>query len=125
MSAQPSASQSAAISAFLWLVTLSALQIWAPKLASTPQLTILGGFVSSLLFFFGVIFIGNLQQETKWVEVVLSLVVAEIAAASVHRVCATTCFIFSLILLGYMNFVSNAQQRKAQATKAAPVRKSK
>lgn len=51
----PQESTSAVVSAFLFLITLSAIQIWAPLLASTPQLTIAGGFCSSLLFFFGLI----------------------------------------------------------------------
>jgi hypothetical protein len=64
----------------LFLVTLSGLEIFADNLASTPQLTIVGGFISSLLFVFFLLVIsfifssfllqavGNLQKETKWFE---------------------------------------------------------
>eukprot|EP01115_Flamella_aegyptia_P002251 TRINITY_DN136263_c0_g1_i1.p1 TRINITY_DN136263_c0_g1~~TRINITY_DN136263_c0_g1_i1.p1 ORF type:complete len:129 (-),score=44.12 TRINITY_DN136263_c0_g1_i1:15-401(-) len=105
---QPSSTQSLVISGLLFFITLSGLQIFATKLASTPQLTIVGGFVSSLLFFFLLIFIGSLEYETKWIEVVFSMFVAMVAASTVHRVCVTTCFIFSVILLAYMNNVSKA-----------------
>jgi len=121
----PSAGQSAAISGFLWVVTLCVLQIYAPKLASTPPLTIAGGFVSSLLFFFGLIFVGNLEQETGWIEVVLALIAAEMAAASVHRVCVTTCFLFSAAMLAYVNYVSKSQQRKTLQVSKQNLKKSK
>jgi len=103
---QPPQGTSAVISGFLFLITLSGLELWAGKLASTPQLTILGGFVSSLLFFFALICVGNLERETKWFEVVCCLIVAMIAAATVHRVCVTTCFLFSMGLLVYMNYAA-------------------
>ena len=43
------------ISALLFVLTFSALRIWAPTFASSEKLTILGGFVSSLLFFFSLL----------------------------------------------------------------------
>jgi len=103
---QPSAGTTAMISGLLFLIVLSALQLSAQKLASTPQLTIVGGFVSSLLFVFALLCIGNLERETKWVEVIVCVLVAMAAAATVHRVCITTCFLFSAAELFYMNFVS-------------------
>jgi len=53
-------------------------------------------------------FIGNFQNETKWIEVIFALLVAEIAAATVHRVCVTTCFLFSLLLLAYLHKVARS-----------------
>lgn len=58
---------------------------YAPTFASSPRLTILGGFVSSLLFFFLIIIsiyayinnsfsydaeyiVGNVRAEVKWAE---------------------------------------------------------
>jgi len=111
---QPSAGNSSLLAGLLFLITLSGLQIWAPILASTPQLTIVGGFISSLLFFFLVICLGNLQREAGWVEVLVSLLVAEVAAATVHRVCVTTCFLFSIALGLYLNYMAkNLYQKPA------------
>jgi len=57
--------------------------------------------------------IGNLVKETKWIEVVICLAIALIAAATVHRVCVTTCFVFSMIILYYMNTMSQRLSFKA------------
>jgi len=105
---QPSAGTTSLVSAFLFLIILSGLQIWSTKLASTPQLTIVGGFVSSLLFVFSLLCIGNLERETRWIEVIVCVIIAMIVAASVHRVCVTTCFLFSAAELAYLNYVSQS-----------------
>ncbi|KAL5581571.1 hypothetical protein UlMin_014013 [Ulmus minor] len=76
------------------------------KLASTKLFTILGGFISSLLF----LIIGNFQEtcgsKTGWGVVVIAEVVALIAASTVHRVCTTTCFLFFAVLLYEVNKLS-------------------
>eukprot|EP01102_Stenamoeba_stenopodia_P012652 TRINITY_DN4020_c0_g1_i1.p1 TRINITY_DN4020_c0_g1~~TRINITY_DN4020_c0_g1_i1.p1 ORF type:complete len:114 (+),score=19.70 TRINITY_DN4020_c0_g1_i1:90-431(+) len=106
MSVQPGAKSSAFLSFLLFLLTASALQLFSKQLASSPQLTIVGGFISSLLFFFSLITVGSLEKETKWLEVISCLIVALVFASTVHRVCVTTCFLFSLGLLYYLNTVS-------------------
>jgi len=103
---QPSKGTTAVVAGFLFLITLSGLQMFSAKLASTPQFHILGGLVSSFLFIFGLLFIGNLEKETGWIEVISSILVAMVFAASVHRVCVTTCFLFSIGELFYLNFIS-------------------
>mmetsp|Transcript_6693 Transcript_6693/g.9259 ORF Transcript_6693/g.9259 Transcript_6693/m.9259 type:complete len:128 (+) Transcript_6693:54-437(+) len=102
----PDATNSALRAALLFLVTLLLMQVFASTLASSAQLTIVGGFVSSLLFVFGLLFIGNLKSETKWFEVILCELISLAAASSVHRVCVTTCFLFSAAELFYLNQVS-------------------
>merc|ERR1711941_32611 len=92
----------------------SALRIWAPTFASSEKFTILGGFVSSLLFFFSLLIIGNLKErESGWLQVFVSLAIAMGAAATVHRVCVTTCFLFSMGLLYWMVQVSQSFHKKA------------
>lgn len=49
----PSRDTSAIVSLVLFLATLGGVFYFADLLASTSQLTLVGGFVSSLLFFFG------------------------------------------------------------------------
>ncbi|MQM14251.1 hypothetical protein Taro_047181 [Colocasia esculenta] len=87
----------------LFAIILSLLEMYREKLASTELLTIVGGFISSLIFLVLLTFIGNFQEsngnKTGWGAVALAEFVALIAASSVHRVCITTCFLFSAFLL--------------------------
>ncbi|KAL5579885.1 hypothetical protein UlMin_012327 [Ulmus minor] len=81
------------------------------KLASTELFTILGGFISSLLFLVLLTIIGNFQetcgQRPDGVPViVIAKVVALITASTIYRVCTTTCFLFSTVLLYEVNKLS-------------------
>ncbi len=82
-------------------------------LTSTQPMTIVAGFLASLVFVFLLTAIGNLGRvvfgkgyHTTWLEVVLSLVLAVMTAASVHRVAATVCVIFSGLMLHGINKLS-------------------
>ncbi|EEF42102.1 conserved hypothetical protein [Ricinus communis] len=81
-------------SGLMFTVILSLQEMYRGKLASTELFTILGGFISSLLFLVLLTFIGNFQEtcgiKTGWGTVVSAEVVALIAASTVHRVCITT-----------------------------------
>ena len=57
--------------------------------------------------------------QTKLPEVFLAIIVAAAASGSVHRVSFTTCVIFSLAELFYINRVSGATYGPSQVTKAA------
>ncbi|KAK4775193.1 hypothetical protein SAY86_010128 [Trapa natans] len=87
----------------LFTVILSLQEVYRGKLASSEWFTILGGFTSSLLFLISLTFIGNFQEasgmKTGWGAVIVAEVIALIAASTVHRVCITTCFLFSAGLL--------------------------
>ncbi|CAL1362525.1 unnamed protein product [Linum trigynum] len=106
-------------SLLLFLVILSLQEMYRGKLASTKLFTILGGFTSSLLFLVLLTFIGNFQEsngmKTGWGAVVLAEVVALIAAGTVHRVCITTCFLFSAGLLYEVNKLSGIAQSKVES----------
>ncbi|KAG6737751.1 hypothetical protein POTOM_059281 [Populus tomentosa] len=109
----------------LFTVILSLQEMYRSKLASTELFTILGGFISSLLFLVLLTLIGNFQEtcgmKTGWgagectfsymisadmSHVILAEAVALIAAGTVHRVCITTCFLFSAGLLYEVNKLS-------------------
>ena len=58
---QPSATSTAVVSGLLFTLTLSGIRLAATTLASSEKLTILGGFVCSLLFFFALMVRNNLK----------------------------------------------------------------
>ncbi|KAM7514752.1 hypothetical protein LguiA_004335 [Lonicera macranthoides] len=95
----------------LFIVILSLQEMYRGKLASTELFTILGGFTSSLLFVALLTLIGNYQEtcgdKTGWGAVIFAEVIALIAASTVHRVCITTCFMFSAGLLYEINKLSS------------------
>ncbi|CAA0840812.1 Unknown protein [Striga hermonthica] len=94
----------------LFIATLSLQEMFRVKLASSELFTILGGFTSSLIFLMLLTFIGNYQEtcgaKTGWGAVIIAEIVALIAACTVHRVCITTCFLFSAALLYEVNKLS-------------------
>ena len=102
------------VSVLLALLSFSSLQVLKPTLASTQAMTVAGGALASMVFVFLLTALGNLEKvlmgsgfASKWVEVCLCLAAAVSAAASVHRVCATTCVLFSAVWLYGMFKVSN------------------
>ena len=95
------------------VLAFSAMQILKPQIISSQPMTIVGGFIGSFIFTFLLTALANLEKtvfgkqfQTKWLEVVLALGGAIFASASVHRVCATTCFLFSMGMLYSMNKMS-------------------
>ena len=106
-------SSSLPVASILALLTFSGMQWAKPLLASSQPMTILGGFLGSILFVFILTAIGNLEQvlfgkgfQTKLPETIMALLIAMSASGSVHRVCATTCLIFSLVMVYSMYKIS-------------------
>jgi hypothetical protein len=94
------------VSTLCGLLTVSSMQVFKTYLASSQVLTILGGFVGSILFLFLLTAVGNLEKlmfgdnfQAQLKEVVFCLVVSLMAAGSIHRVCVTVCLLFSMLML--------------------------
>ncbi|KMZ76054.1 hypothetical protein ZOSMA_107G00510 [Zostera marina] len=106
-------------SLLLFFVIFSLMEMNREKLASSELLTILGGFVSSLIFLAVFTFVGNFQEssgvKTGWGAVMVSETIALIAAGTIHRVCITTCFIFSSVLLYEVNKLSGMSIAKTES----------
>ncbi|KAG8182707.1 hypothetical protein JTE90_026161 [Oedothorax gibbosus] len=109
----------------LFVLLFAGMQVYRWQLASTQLMTVLGGFLGSNLFVFALTAIGNLEAivfgkgfHTKlFPEVLISILVAVFACGLIHRVCITTCFLFSVVALYYMNKISN----KVHGSAIAPV----
>ncbi|GAB0097405.1 Protein KRTCAP2 homolog [Sergentomyia squamirostris] len=102
------------ISSVACVLIFSGMQIYRHYLASSQTTTLLGGFLGSWLFILSLTSISNLEailmgrgfQAGLFPEVAFCMVSAIIASGMVHRVCATTCIIFSILALYYVNKIS-------------------
>ncbi|XP_043682185.1 protein KRTCAP2 homolog [Vespula pensylvanica] len=110
------------LSSILTVLLFSGMQMYRAWLTSSQLHIILGGYIGSLLFVFILTALGNLEttvfgksfQQKLFPEVIFSLIISLIASGLVHRVATTTCFLFSMIALYYMNRIS-------QETYATPI----
>ncbi|KAG7310997.1 hypothetical protein JYU34_003850 [Plutella xylostella] len=117
-----------AISSILTLLIFSGMQMYKPLLVKSPVTIIFGGYLGSVMFMFFVTAIGNLEAtlfgksfQLKLPEILISMVISLVAAGMVHRICFTTCLIFSIVTIYYMNRLSQ-KEYAATAAVAAPVK---
>lgn len=110
------------------------MQMQKSWLSSSQMHTILGGYLGSLLFIVLLTAVGNMEtlvfgarfHTRLFPEVILCLVASMVASGLVHRVCSTTCFIFSLVGLYYMNkLVKSVTPVQAPSSSAITTKKKK
>nr|CAH8850230.1 unnamed protein product [Trichobilharzia regenti] len=117
----------------LLLVLFAAMRLFAETLCSSKILTIFGGFLGSLTFVLLITCVNNFERtffgeefsSGVFPEVVTCIIIACSFCATVHRVCATTCFIFSLVMLYYLNRISHETYQSKEQLNASLHRKKK
>uniref|UniRef100_A0A1B6MIM8 Uncharacterized protein n=2 Tax=Cicadellinae TaxID=33370 RepID=A0A1B6MIM8_9HEMI len=128
-----SSGTSLVLAAILTVLLFSGMQMYRQWLASSQLHTILGGYLGSVLFILILTAVGNIESiafgkgfQTKlFPEVAVCLVTALFAAGMIHRVCTTTCLVFSLVALYYINRVSQATHERPAPVYTAPSKKKK
>ncbi|CAH8555333.1 uncharacterized protein DC041_0010093 [Schistosoma bovis] len=122
------------MSLLLLLVVFAAMRLFAETLSSSQILTIFGGFSGSFVFVLLITFVNNFERtlfgdefcSKVFPEVVICIFIACSFSATIHRVCGTTCFIFSLVMLYYLSRISHeVYQSNEQVTTSNSSRKKK
>jgi len=100
----------------LAVLTFAAMQVFRDELGTEGKMSILGGFIGSWFFvfvltatgnFFSLLF-GQSYQTKLFPEAFCCILAAMAVSALVHRVSATTCLLFSLVALYFLNRISHS-----------------
>ncbi|XP_034117031.1 protein KRTCAP2 homolog [Drosophila nasuta] len=123
---------SSIISGILSLLIFATLRFYAQWFNDSQLNILFGGYLFSWLFILSLTCISNAEMlifgpdfQAKLVpEIILCLSLTAAAAGVVHRVCATTSIMFSLVGLYFINRISSKYYNNAVIAVDAPLRKS-
>lgn len=126
-----SSATSGLISATISVLIIGVMQIFKAPIADSQLGTIFGGFLGSQLFVFLLTAVSNFEmsafgsgfQARIFPEIVFTMLTALFVSSTVHRVCITTCFLFSLGSLYYLNKISHSLY--GSPTQAQSIKKKK
>ncbi|XP_014206563.1 protein KRTCAP2 homolog [Copidosoma floridanum] len=102
------------LSSILTILLFSGMQMYKNWLTSSQLHIIFGGYIGSMVFLFLLTALGNLEsilfgksfQLKFFPEVFISIIISMVASGLIHRVATTTCFLFSVVALYYINRIS-------------------
>ncbi|XP_017092085.2 protein KRTCAP2 homolog [Drosophila bipectinata] len=122
---------SSIISGLLSLVIFASLRFCADWFNGSQLNVLLGGYLFSWLFILSLTCVSNAEMvifgqdfQAKLVpEILFCLSLTVAAAGIVHRVCATTSILFSLVGLYFLNRISTKHYSNVVAPVDAPARK--
>ncbi|KAH0540797.1 protein KRTCAP2 homolog [Cotesia glomerata] len=121
------------LSSIFTVILFSGMQMYKSWLTSSQLHTIFGGYLGSMLFIFILTAVGNLEssifgknfQLKLFPEVFISLLFSMTASGLVHRVSTTTCFLFSMVALYYINKISQENYSASMTTTTLHTKKKK
>ncbi|XP_074095337.1 protein KRTCAP2 homolog [Cotesia typhae] len=121
------------LSSIFTVILFSGMQMYKSWLTSSQLHTIFGGYLGSMLFIFILTAVGNLEssifgknfQLKLFPEVFISLLFSMTASGLVHRVSTTTCFLFSMVALYYINKISQENYSAPVTTTTLHTKKKK
>jgi uncharacterized membrane protein len=108
-----------AVSGMFSACTAALMFCLRPTFKSRPETTFLAGLLGAVVFFFLLVFVGNLVGQfgtprLGWFSIALCELVALTASVVIHPVCATTCLLFSVPVVIYIKWAATKVVKMAQ-----------
>uniref|UniRef100_A0A0X3PP22 Keratinocyte-associated protein 2 n=1 Tax=Schistocephalus solidus TaxID=70667 RepID=A0A0X3PP22_SCHSO len=115
---------SCVVSVISWIAVCALLQVFKWAFISTPAMLLVAGLIGSVLFLLSLTAVNNAEniifgrgfQSQLFPEVFGCIMLSSLTMASIHRICATSCFLMSLVMTYFVNQVSQQIYATSQTT---------